>query len=194
MSILIKNLCKSFDGKEVLNGFNAILEKGRCSCIMGPSGCGKTTLFNIILGLEKPDSGTIEGLPDKISVVFQENRLCQSLSAEKNIRLVTGRKISQAQICDVLSNLALDNTLDLPVSQLSGGMQRRVSIARALLYDAPLILMDEPFKGLDKELRKQVMDYIRDVCQERTLIFITHDETEAEYLADNIIYIDKKDR
>ena len=91
--IVLKNIEKSFDGKEVLKNFSAVFPVGQVSCIMGSSGCGKTTLLNILLGLQSADGGSVEGLPDRITALFQEDRLCEDFSAESNVRLTAARGV-----------------------------------------------------------------------------------------------------
>lgn len=187
MDICIDKLNKSFGDKQVLRDFSTCFPKNRRSCVMGSSGCGKTTLLNILLGLEKPDSGEITGLPERISAVFQEDRLCPQFSALANLRLVNGKRVPKDTLCAHLRALGLGESLALPVCELSGGMRRRVAIARAMLYDAPLIVLDEPFKGLDEATKQITMAYVRENSRGRTLIFVTHDAAEAAYLAENII-------
>jgi len=104
--------------------------------------------------LERPDAGQIEGLPDKISAVFQEERLCGPFSALANVRLVTGKSVSHQTIVQHLADIGLSGSMQQPVRTLSGGQQRRVSIVRAMLADSELILLDEPFKGLDADTKK----------------------------------------
>lgn len=182
MDIRIEKLCKSYGENRVLTDFSAVFPEGETSCVMGASGCGKTTLLRLLLGLEKPDGGTILGLPEKISAVFQEDRLAEPFSAEANLALVTGPHVPRETLRSALSALGLSGSLDKPVRELSGGMRRRVAIARALVYDAPLLLLDEPFKGLDEETKKTVMDYVKAHAAGKTVILVTHDEDEAEYL------------
>ena len=130
---------------------------------------------------------------DKISAVFQEDCLCEDFSAISNIRAVTGKKISKENISSTLKELGLSsNDLTLPSRELSGGMKRRVAIARALLAESDLIIMDEPFKGLDIETRSSVIKVILNSISQskRTLIIITHSPEEAELLSsDKIIVI-----
>lgn len=187
MDICIIKLNKSFGDKQVLRDFSARFPQGRRSCVMGSSGCGKTTLLNILLGLEKPNSGEITGLPERISAVFQEDRLCPQFSALANLRLVTGKRVPAETLRTHLHALGLGESLSLPVCELSGGMRRRVAVARAMLYDAPLIMLDEPFKGLDETTKQMTMDYVRTCCCGRTLIFVTHDAAEAAYLSETVI-------
>ena len=183
--IILKNISKAYDGKQVLNHFSLTLPEGKRTCIMGPSGCGKTTLLNILCGLQKADEGEIRNLPGKISVVFQENRLCEQFTALENVRMVAPEKTETAK--DILARLGLSNDLYQKAASLSGGMKRRVAIARALCYDAPLVVMDEPFKGLDEETKETVMETVMQMTEGKTVLIITHDEQEARRLADHIV-------
>lgn len=158
--ITIKSLNKSFGDKAVLRDFNAAFRAGKITCIMGSSGCGKTTLLNILMGLINADSGEIIGIPDKISAVFQEDRLCEDFTAVSNIRAVTGKGVPVTEIEKHLTDLGLADSMYMPVNKLSGGMKRRVAIARAVLYNPELIILDEAFKGLDTATKKLTMDYL----------------------------------
>ena len=186
-NIVIDNLTKSYGPKLALPPFSCALEAGETVCLLGQSGCGKTTLLRLLLGLETPTGGTVSGLPDRISAVFQEDRLCPSFSAVTNIASALGRQVSREKIADLLSGMGLSDALLKPVRELSGGMQRRVAIARSLLYPADLYLMDEPFKGLDEDTRKMVMDTVLTRTQGKTLLVVTHDPEEAAYLGGRII-------
>ncbi|MBQ6951434.1 MAG: ABC transporter ATP-binding protein [Clostridia bacterium] len=183
--IILKNISKAYDGKQVLNHFSLTLPEGKRTCIMGPSGCGKTTLLNILCGLQKADEGEIRNLPGKISVVFQENRLCEQFTALENVRMVAPEKTETAK--DILASLGLVNDLYQKAASLSGGMKRRVAIARALCFDAPLVVMDEPFKGLDEETKETVMETVMQMTEGKTVLIITHDEQEARRFADHIV-------
>ena len=177
----IQHLCKSFDGKVVLDHVSLTLESGGTACLMAPSGRGKTTLLRCIAGLEDPDSGQITDLPERIAYVFQEDRLCDGFSAVDNIRLVTGKALGEGEIRRHLEELGLAGSLDQPVRELSGGMRRRVVISRAVCFGADLLLLDEPFKGLDDEARQQTADYI---LRHRgaAILCVTHDREEAAAL------------
>ncbi len=180
--IVIKDLCKRFADKVVLDKFSIVIPAGSIFGIMGESGCGKTTLLRILLGLEKADSGMIEGLPNRISAVFQEDRLCDEFSAIENVAIAAPKKTARAVIVECLAALGLGDALDRPVRALSGGMRRRVAIARALLAEGELLLLDEPFKGLDEETRRSVMAVVRRVVAGRTVVLVTHDEEEITAL------------
>lgn len=178
----IQHLCKSFDGKVVLDHVSLTLESGGTACLMAPSGRGKTTLLRCIAGLETPDSGQITDLPERIAYVFQEDRLCDGFSAVDNIRLVTGKALGEGEIRRHLEELGLAGSLDQPVRELSGGMRRRVVISRAVCFGADLLLLDEPFKGLDDEARQQTADYILRHRGAAAILCVTHDREDASAL------------
>lgn len=180
--IILKNIEKSFDGKEVLKSFSADFPARRVSCIMGLSGCGKTTLLNIILGLVTPDSGSVEGLPDRITALFQEDRLCEDFTAESNVRLTAAGGVTREAIAEALGELGLESDIKTPVRELSGGMKRRVAIARAMLAEGELVIMDEPFRGLDGENRRRAAEFVISRLNGRTLIAVTHDPEDIELL------------
>ncbi|BCK79344.1 sulfate transporter (plasmid) [Vescimonas fastidiosa] len=178
----IQHLCKAFDGKMVLDHVSLTLESGGTACLMAPSGRGKTTLLRCIAGLETPDSGQITDLPERIAYVFQEDRLCDGFSAVDNIRLVTGKALGEGEIRRHLEELGLAGSLDQPVRELSGGMRRRVVISRAVCFGADLLLLDEPFKGLDDEARQQTADYILRHRGAAAILCVTHDREDAAAL------------
>ncbi len=187
-NIILQNVSKSYGDNEVIRDFSLALGMGERLCIMGESGCGKTTLLNIILGLTTADSGDVS-VSGRCACVFQEDRLCESFSAVYNVKAVTGDKVSQSDIEKCLSELGLSESLYVPVSKLSGGMRRRVAIARALLAEAEIIILDEAFKGLDENTRKQTIEYVLSKTTGKTLICATHDKKEAEMLSAQIINI-----
>lgn len=178
----IQHLCKSFDDKVVLDHVSLTLESGGTACLMAPSGRGKTTLLRCIAGLETPDSGQITDLPERIAYVFQEDRLCDGFSAVDNIRLVTGKALGEGEIRRHLEELGLAGSLDQPVRELSGGMRRRVVISRAVCFGADLLLLDEPFKGLDDEARQQTAGYILLHRGAAAILCVTHDREDAAAL------------
>ena len=177
--IYVKNVSKSFGSKKVLQNLNLTIEPGKISCIMAPSGAGKTTLLRILMGLEEADSGCITGLEGKrFSAVFQEERLCEYMTAVENIRLVTPG-LDAGSVVQEMDRLGLGDCCAQPVSQLSGGMRRRVSILRALLAAFDVLCLDEPFKGLDDARKEQTLAYVKQKAAGRTVLFVTHDEKEA---------------
>lgn len=190
-SLIIENLMKSFDGEPVLNRLNLTFETVRSYCLMAPSGAGKTTLFHILMGLETPDGGTITGLEGKrFSAVFQEDRLLEGYTALQNIRLVTGSRYSPAELTEILLRLLPEDALRKPVREFSGGMKRRTVILRALLSPSDILLMDEPFTGLDPETKRSVIAIIKEYRQDRLLIVATHSEEDAGLLGAEIVRLD----
>ena len=180
--IEIRNLKKSFGGKTVLSGFSCRFPYGKVTCIMGPSGCGKTTLLHIIAGLLAPEEGTVTGVPEKISMVFQENRLCKDFTAFANVHMVSE---DEAAILRGFEQLGMKDAVHEKVNDLSGGMKRRTAILRAVMSENDLILLDEPFKGLDEELKKEAAGLL--LRTGKTMIMITHDEKEAELMKAPVI-------
>ena len=180
--IVIKNLCKAYEGRPVLKDLSATLPAGRVTGLMAPSGAGKTTLVRLLMGLEQPDAGTITGLEGlRLSVVFQEDRLCDDLSAVNNIRLVNPDLSAQA-VQQALAQVGFADAIWQSARELSGGMRRRVAILRALLAEYDLLLLDEPFKGLDAATKATVMADTRQRIRGRTVLFVTHDASELDAL------------
>lgn len=194
MDIFINNVSKSFGNKLVLKNFTATLYKNRFNCIMGPSGCGKTTLMNILKGFMVQDGGSIEGVPEKKTAVFQEDRLCESFSAVANVRMVCLKAVDNIQIKEHLKRIGIGpSSMDLPVSELSGGMRRRVAIVRAILIESDIVFLDEPFKGLDINTKDHVIQYVKDNIRNRTVVMVTHDIEEARALDANLISMEMID-
>lgn len=192
MNIIITDLCKTFDDNEVLKNVNITLKDNSIYCLMGASGIGKTTLLRILMGLEHADSGSISGIDTKsISCMFQEDRLIPDLSAIDNVRIVLRGKNNRAEVRNNLLSILPDDSLDMPVSSLSGGMKRRVALARALSYPGKLIILDEPFTGLDKDTKLNVIDYILKMRNNRTLLIATHGTDDTNLLGAEIIKLDK---
>lgn len=188
MDIKLNHISKQFDQKIVFADLNVAISEGRINCLMGASGAGKTTLINIIMGPIKPDSGEILGMQDKIiAAVFQEDRLIEHWNAVKNIKLVCGRDILPEDIEKELVKLGLSEAMDKPVCEFSGGMRRRVAIIRALLAKSNLVVLDEPFRGLDIALKKQIIEYIKQKTMGKTVIVVTHEKDDVDLLGANLI-------
>lgn len=183
----IRRLCKSFEGRAVLENVDLTVPDGAVLCLMAPSGRGKTTLLRCIAGLETPDGGTVTGVPERIGFVFQEDRLCLGLDAVENVRLVTGRRMTAADIEAQLTELGLDTCLHQRTEALSGGQRRRVSIARAVCCGGGLLLLDEPFKGLDGDARDRAAQYILRRRGGAAVVCVTHDREDAAALGAEII-------
>lgn len=188
--IRLKNVCKSYGNQQVLDSFDLEIRDGEHIAVMGRSGIGKTTAVNIILGLVKPDSGSVDVPKGKrIGVVFQEDRLLSHLSAVGNISVAVQEKDTE-KVLSLLADLKLDTELCYkPVSELSGGERRRVSIARALLSDADTFIFDEPFKGIDEQTLELVITVVKRFTQGKALLMITHSKEEAALLCERIIDI-----
>ncbi len=183
MSVIsIKNLSKSYADKSVIKDFSFDLDISDINVFMGNSGCGKTTLLRLIAGLEKPDSGKITGVPDNISFMFQEDRLLEWLSAEENIRIVSDTDRAK----EYLKKVCLDGEAETRACELSGGMKRRVALARALAHDSGLVILDEPFKGLDTELKQKMLSLVKEESEKRAVIAVVHEAEEAEALSGKI--------
>lgn len=183
MSIKITDLYKSFGNNNVLAGVNLCLKDNSVYCLMGASGMGKTTLLRIIMGHEKADSGKIEGINEnEISSMFQEDRLIPSLSAIENVAVVSRGKADKKEIRRRLEKILPKESLDKKVTELSGGMKRRVALARALEYPGKLIILDEPFTGLDHDTKLAIIEYILDMRNKRILLVATHGLEDAALL------------
>jgi len=209
-ALKIEHLNKVFevDGKKVqaLEDINLSIEKGEFISIVGASGCGKSTLLRIIGGLETKTDGTVEhngkeitGCSEDRGMAFQESRLFPWLTVEKNILFglpySEKRKLSKAEQKDRVSHyLELVGLADFArayPNQLSGGMQQRVSIARALIENPEILLLDEPFGALDALTRIHMQEEIQRIWQheKKTMILVTHDIEEAIYLGDRIVVL-----
>lgn len=191
MDIRLINLTKRFGDKTVLDNVNISFAEGRISCLMGPSGRGKTTVANLLMGLIKPDSGTIEGCRGKtIAAVFQEDRLIEHWDAEKNIRLVCDKSVDSEQIREELQKVGINDYKSKAVGSFSGGMCRRVALVRALMARSDIVILDEPFKGLDDAVKMQVIEYLKTKTRGKTVIVITHDRTDAALLNADLITLE----
>ena len=176
--VIIKNISKSFDGKMVLSDLNLSLPYGTITCLMGESGCGKTTLLRILLGLERADSGEIQGLPARLVCLFQKDRLLEGFSVRTNIR-IAAKSLTNAEIDAHLAELGLTGEGDARISALSGGMKRRVALIRAICAPSDMLLLDEPFKGLDEHSAAQAAEYLLRHQNGRTVLLVTHEKDDA---------------
>ena len=153
MDLVIAHVSKDYGRGPVLRDVSLTVRQGETVCLMGPSGLGKTTLLRCVAGLERPESGSVTGVPERLGYVFQEDRLCGVFSAVANVRLATGRTLPEAEILRHLEELGLAGSARRPVSQLSGGMRRRDTVA-----------------------------YIRRHTPGASLLCVTHDPEEAALL------------
>lgn len=173
----IRHLSKSFGEKSVLKDFSAAFDIG-IHGISAPSGSGKTTLLRIIAGLESADEGEVMGA-GRISMDFQEPRLLPWLNAEKNAAIAE-RKSGLAS--EILCELDLADELDKLPKKLSGGMQKRVALARALAADFDTLLLDEPFAGLDAECAEKALLAVKKYAKRKCVLIVTHDEKTLSML------------
>lgn len=189
-AIALENVSKGYGGKDVLRGLCCRFPLGRTACVMGPSGCGKTTLLNLLLGLERPDSGRITGLEGlRKSAIFQEDRLVETAGAVANLRLVNPR-LTRQRAEGLLRALGLGDSLGQPVGAFSGGMKRRVAILRALHAEYDVLFADEPFKGFDAATKQLVMEYFRDAAQGKTVVLVTHEEAERDFFGGPVVLLE----
>lgn len=196
--IEIQDLYKSYqvDGRtlNVLQGISLKIPENRITVILGRSGCGKTTLLRLTGGLEQPDSGRILfHAPHRTAFVFQEPRLMPWLNVWKNIVFgLSASEQKEQEIKDIVETVSLTGFEKAYPSQLSGGMQQRVSIARALAYRPSFILMDEPFAALDYFTREQMQKELRRVQRQTgcSILFVTHSIDEALLLGHQIVVIE----
>ena len=188
----IKNLSLSYEGERVIEQFSLHVDKGEKIALMGPSGCGKTSLLEAVAGLLKPEKGTVR-VNGTVSCVFQEPRLLPWLSALKNVNVVlSDSAATEGEAAKWLEAVGLYEDAHKLPSQLSGGMQQRVNIARALAYGGDVLLLDEPMKGMDSETAEAVAKLIKASAEDKTLILVTHDEEEAKFFADKIYHYENK--
>ena len=180
---------KRYGEQVVLQDFSLKLPSRGAVCLFGPSGCGKTTLLRLLAGLEKPQSGRITVLrPGRTAMVFQEDRLIEAVSPLRNVEL-GGADRSRALALLAKLGLGEGELAGKRTRELSGGMQRRIALARALAFGGELYLLDEPFKGLDEGVKEKAINLFRQAARQALVLFSTHDRREAENLADQILFL-----
>jgi len=193
MDLVINDLKKTYGNLPVYENFNLSIHENKITCILGPSGCGKTTLLKLISGITSMDSGELQGFGDKsISYLFQENRLLPWKTLADNIAFVLKphfpKEEVQKKVATYLDLVQLRDFKDYYPHEVSGGMNQRVAIARAFAYPSEILLMDEPFKGLDGKLKQELLEVFVQLWSKdrRTVLYITHDVDEAIMLGDDI--------
>lgn len=192
LRIEVCGLEKSYGEEHVLKDLNLTLSSGNFYCLMAPSGTGKTTLLRILMGLETPDRGTIASFgisSPRIAAVFQEDRLLEGYTALQNLKFVTGKRYSQKELTNFILTLLPEDSLEKPVYEFSGGMRRRVAILRSILAPSDMVLMDEPFTGLDHETKLSAIGMIRSQCSGKLLIAATHAGEDAGLLGAQVVYL-----
>ena len=178
----------SFGGKAVLSDCSLSMKAGERVALMGPSGCGKTTLLRVALSLQIPDAGIVRIKTRRLAAVFQEPRLLPWRTAAENVNAVlSDRAQTMPTALRWLEQMELSDASKLYPGELSGGMQQRVSLARALAAEPELLILDEPFKGLDAGLYRRVLHLTGEAMQGAALLLATHSEEEARALGCRIL-------
>jgi NitT/TauT family transport system ATP-binding protein len=192
MSYTVDALSFSYPGsQELFNELSFSLKKSEILCILGPSGCGKTTLFRLLAGLLTPQNGQIgDSFNQAKSFLFQEPRLFDHLTLYENLTLSPTKSALNA-LEELLESVGLSAYKDYFPDELSGGMQQRVAIVRAFLFEAELMFLDEPFKSLDLSMKLNLIDTFKTLYHRlpKTVLMITHDALDAALLADRILIL-----
>lgn len=210
-TVSLINVCKDYgeewERQQVIADLSLTVNPGELTTVIGPSGCGKTTLVNLIAGFEKPDSGAVELNGERVTgpghdrmVVFQETALLPWLTAYQNVAF--GPKLRRemsaadldAEVNRLLDKVGLSEFKDKYPLQLSGGMQRRAELARAMINEPLLMIMDEPFRGLDAMTRELMQEFFLALFEEnrRTNLFVTSELDEAIFLADRLVVLSNR--
>ncbi|TKI57513.1 ABC transporter ATP-binding protein [Brevibacillus antibioticus] len=204
IDVELRGIMKKFQSNVVVQNFNLQVEQGEFISFLGPSGCGKTTTLNMIAGFLEPDGGDLlikgqrmNGVPPhkrELGMVFQTYSLFPHMTVAENIAYgLKLRKVNkqemQERVNRVLGLVKLPNVADRYPKQLSGGQRQRIAIARALVIEPSLLLLDEPLSNLDAKLREELRDELKRLHQEIgvTTVFVTHDQEEALALSDRIV-------
>ncbi len=213
----IEGLRKSYEDIDALRGIDLTLNKGDFLCLFGPNGAGKTTLVRIVANLLKPSSGSVsvsgpDGAEDgldprsRVGLISHQSLLYEDLTAWENLQFycsIYGVPRPEEKISSLLQTVGLSARKDLKVSKFSRGMQQRLSIARAMVNDPLLLLMDEPFSGLDQYAATVLSNHLKELHREnRTIIMVTHNLTRGLELASRVgilsggrlVYLEDRDR
>jgi NitT/TauT family transport system ATP-binding protein len=191
--IQLKNVTLTYHDKKtvktVLDDLTLEIPTGKTTVIMGPSGCGKTTLLRIMSGLLDPSSGNVTRETENISYLFQDPALLPWLTAAENVNLVlSDTKGTIPAAVEWLTRVDLADEANTYPASLSGGMRQRVALARALSTDADLLLLDEPFRGMDEDLHRHMRELIHTCRQGKTTVIVTHDAQDAEIADCRIVF------
>lgn len=193
--IIFKNFSFSYPDKEIYKNFNAVFFGGKINVVLGASGVGKTTLLNALTGLTGFD-GEIENMPKNVSYIFQSDRLVKTISVEKNLDFVLKNAIPDKTarknaIYDMAKLLEISDVLKRLPTEISGGQAQRVQMARAFLYPSEVMLLDEPFKGLDVSLKTRLIKKFLELWGRdgRTVVLVTHDVYDALLMGDKVFVL-----
>ena len=183
MNILnIEHVSKIFGEKRIFDDVSYGIHEGDKIGIIGINGTGKTTLLRLIAGLEKADSGKVL-VNGRVSVVFQEDRLLEWYTVRQNLELV---EKDNKKVDEILKKLDILDVADSMPSTLSGGMKRRVAIARAVAFGGDILLLDEVFNGIDKQRKLKIADYLLEIYKDKTIIAVSHIKEDANMLGAKI--------
>lgn len=193
--IIFKNFSFSYPDKEIYKNFNTVFPGGKINVVLGASGVGKTTLLNALTGLSGFD-GEIENMPKNVSYIFQSDRLVKTISVEKNLDFVLKNvipdKIARKNaIYDMAKLLEISDVLKRLPTEISGGQAQRVQMVRAFLYPSEVMLLDEPFKGLDVSLKTRLIKKFLELWGRdgRTVVLVTHDVYDALLMGDKVFVL-----
>ena len=193
--IIFKNFSFSYPDKEIYKNFNTVFPGGKINVVLGASGVGKTTLLNALTGLSGFD-GEIENMPKNVSYIFQSDRLVKTISVEKNLDFVLKNAICDKTarknaIYDMAKLLEISDVLKRLPTEISGGQAQRVQMARAFLYPSEVMLLDEPFKGLDVSLKTRLIKKFLELWGRdgRTVVLVTHDVYDALLMGDKVFVL-----
>ncbi|MDY3236000.1 MAG: ATP-binding cassette domain-containing protein [Eubacteriales bacterium] len=193
--IIFKNFSFSYPDKEIYKNFNTVFPGGKINVVLGASGVGKTTLLNALTGLSGFD-GEIENMPKNVSYIFQSDKLVKTISVEKNLEFVLKNvipdKIARKNaIYDMAKLLEISDVLKRLPTEISGGQAQRVQMARAFLYSSEVMLLDEPFKGLDVSLKTRLIKKFLELWGRdgRTVVLVTHDVYDALLMGDKVFVL-----
>lgn len=182
--LTLNNVSFAYGDTPILTNASLTLPDRGAVCFTAPSGAGKTTLLRLLAGLETPQSGTIDRTADRIALVFQEHRLLPWLTVRQNVEIVCPKG---TDVTPFLADVELSEVADRYPAELSGGMQRRVAIARALAFGGDLLLLDEPFSGLDEALKARVAEALRRRFRDGVIVLISHDPADALLLDATVV-------
>jgi thiamine transport system ATP-binding protein len=202
--LALTDITLNYEGRTILNNASLSVARGEIVSLVGPSGSGKTTLLRVIAGLEQPSQGTVvidnklmTGIPTHkrdVGLVFQDNQLFPHLCVFDNIAYsLRVKRVSKAlqieKVNEMLSLIGLEDLARRDVGQLSGGEAKRIAVARALVADPFILLLDEPLTGLDAELRDRLLEDMGALLRARrtTVVHVTHDHNEATRLSDRVV-------